>query len=221
MAETQGFCESLSIYTAGVEAELIHPTLIWDKETAILVDTGYDGQLELFRQATKALGVAFERVAHIVLTHRDGDHILGLPAMVAALPAVEVLASEAEKPFVEAQKCPGPGRPAVRVTHTLVDGEELPYCGGVVVIATPGHQPGHICLYHRPTRTLVPGDALEIREDQLVGPNPHYTHDMATAIRSLANITRYDVQRVLCYHGGPYTGNVAARIAEIIRETPS
>ena len=83
MAETRSFCESLSIYTAGVEAELIHPALIWDEETAILVDTGYAGQLKLFRQATEALGVAFERVAHIVLTHRDGDHILGLPAMVA------------------------------------------------------------------------------------------------------------------------------------------
>jgi len=35
----------------------------------------------------------------------------------------------------------------VNVDKTLEDGEELPFCGGITVIHTPGHTPGHICLY--------------------------------------------------------------------------
>ncbi|MHB8917725.1 MAG: MBL fold metallo-hydrolase [Desulfocucumaceae bacterium] len=46
------------------------------------------------------------------------------------------------------------------VGRTVADEEELPYCGGITVIHTPGHTPGHICLYHKQSRTLIAGDAL-------------------------------------------------------------
>lgn len=31
--------------------------------------------------------------------------------------------------------------------RTIKDGKELSYCGGANIIHTPGHTPGHICLY--------------------------------------------------------------------------
>ena len=37
--------------------------------------------------------------------------------------------------------------PRAKVDKILFDGEELPFCGGIQVIFTPGHTQGHISLY--------------------------------------------------------------------------
>ena len=36
----------------------------------------------------------------------------------------------------------------------------LPVSGGLRVVHTPGHSPGHVSLLHEPTGVLVTGDAL-------------------------------------------------------------
>jgi glyoxylase-like metal-dependent hydrolase (beta-lactamase superfamily II) len=60
----------------------------------------------------------------------------------------------------------------VNVDRTLKDGEELPYCGGISVIFTPGHTLGHICLYHKQSKTLIAGDILDIDGGKLVTAKP-------------------------------------------------
>ncbi len=42
----------------------------------------------------------------------------------------------------------------------LTDGEVLPVSGGLRVVHTPGHSPGHVSLLVEPTGTLITGDAL-------------------------------------------------------------
>ena len=53
-------------------------------------------------------------------------------------------------------------RPAFRTHHpalTLEGGETIPMRGGTFeVIWTPGHAPGHVCLYSPEQRTLISGD---------------------------------------------------------------
>ncbi len=106
-----------------------------------------------------------------------------------------------------------------RVDRTVEDGEELPYAGGVVVIDTPGHTPGHICLYHLPSKTLLAADALQVRDGQLVRTPSEHDYDARQAAQSLRRLARYDIARVICYHGGLYTaGDVNARIAELASE---
>jgi glyoxylase-like metal-dependent hydrolase (beta-lactamase superfamily II) len=101
------------------------------------------------------------------------------------------------------------------VNRTLTDGEELPYCGGIIVIHTPGHTPGHICLYHKQSRTLIAGDSLFVTEGQLVPAPQFINYDSAAAIRSLKKLTPYDIETVICYHGGIYRDNPSRRIAEL------
>lgn len=48
----------------------------------------------------------------------------------------------------------------VPVERGLVDGEVLDVAGGLRVIHTPGHSPGHASFLHEPTGTLVTGDAI-------------------------------------------------------------
>jgi len=130
-----------------------------------------------------------------------------LAGMFGALPAEK--RKEAEAKFLESLKS--------KVDKTVDDGEVLSYCGGITVIFTPGHTPGHIGLYLNQYKTLITGDALNVVDGQLVGPNAEFTPDMDTAKKSLEKFTQYDVETVICYHGGVYQGNVKERLLELAK----
>lgn len=228
------------------KANVIHPALIWDEGMVILVDTGYPGQLPLFRAAMEQAGVPFDTLDTVIVTHQDIDHIGCLPVMLNAAPRkVEVLANELEKPFIQGEKrllkitpeaitqamaslppeMPEQARnalkaalenpPKANIDKTVADGEVLPYCGGITVVNTPGHTPGHISLYHTQSKTLIAGDAMRVVDGQLLGPAPRATLDMDLAITSLKKLAQYDIETVICYHGGLYTGDASQRIAEL------
>ncbi|HKJ92492.1 MAG TPA: MBL fold metallo-hydrolase, partial [Longimicrobiales bacterium] len=105
--------------------------------------------------------------------------------------------------------------PHAHVTRALQDGDELPYCGGILVLHTPGHTPGHISLYLRRSKTLVSGDALVSENGVLQGPRPGATPDMATAVASLSKLTGLDIVTAITYHGGVVKENVKDRLAEL------
>ena len=228
------------------KANVIHPTLLWDEDAVILVDTGYPGQLPLFREAMAKAGVPFDKLSKVIVTHQDLDHIGSLPAILNASPQrVEVLAHEVEKPYIQGEKrllkitpqaiaqavnsLPAEmseqqrkafkagleNPPKANVDKTIADEEELPYCGGITVITTPGHTPGHISLYHKKSKTLITGDTLLVVDGQLRKPDPRLTLDMDVAIKSLKKFAQYDIETVICYHGGLYKGDANQRIAEL------
>jgi glyoxylase-like metal-dependent hydrolase (beta-lactamase superfamily II) len=212
---------------------IINPTLIWDGNSAVLVDAGFPGQAPAVRAAIESTGIPFSRLRTIVVTHLDWDHIGGLAKIVADVPGIDVLAHEQEKPFIQGDETfiKSPQRNATgpaptftvpdfartKVTKQVGDGDVLEVSGGVDIIHTPGHTLGHICLYHRQSRTLIAGDALNVVEDKLVGPNPLYTHDLNQATESLKKLAKYDICTVICYHGGVFTDDPNHRIAELSR----
>jgi glyoxylase-like metal-dependent hydrolase (beta-lactamase superfamily II) len=91
----------------------------------------------------------------------------------------------------------------------------LPYCGGITVIFTPGHTPGHICLYLNRSKILITGDAMVCVDGELQGPNPQATYDMETALKSLQKLTQHDIEMVVCYHGGVYRDGANKRLSEL------
>ncbi|MGO4693745.1 MBL fold metallo-hydrolase [Paenibacillus sp. FSL A5-0031] len=229
--------------------ETIYPTLIWDNDTVILVDTGYPGQLPLIKEQMERAGLAFERLNKIIITHQDLDHIGSLPAILQELPhKAEVLADKVEAPYIQGEahllkvtpesieqavkalpaEVPEEWRAAFRKTLEnppkanvdviITDGQQLPYCGGIIVIGTPGHTPGHLSLYHTASKTLIAADALIVENDQLLGPTPHYCLDPDTAKKSIKKLTQYDINTVICYHGGLYSDHVNERILELAAE---
>jgi mRNA degradation ribonuclease J1/J2 len=76
---------ALTITSSGATPRVIHPTLLWDDENVILVDTGVPGQLQAIREAMDKLGVPFRRLDKVIITHQDVDHIGSLPEVVKAL----------------------------------------------------------------------------------------------------------------------------------------
>jgi glyoxylase-like metal-dependent hydrolase (beta-lactamase superfamily II) len=149
--------------------------LLDDDGSVTLVDTGVERAPARIVAGLAALGKHPADVQRIVLTHAHPDHAGGAREMAARTGApVAVHADDAE--FVESGEGPpkdmsimmgrilarlDSGRfPAVPVGEKLADGQVLDVAGGLRVVATPGHSPGHISLLHEPTRTLITGDAI-------------------------------------------------------------
>ena len=101
------------------------------------------------------------------------------------------------------------------VDATIEDGEELPFCGGIVVIFTPGHTPGHVSLYHKRSKTLIAGDALNVENGKLVHAPEFSCLNVEQYNKSLKKFTAYDVSAVICYHGGLFKDNPNMRIAQL------
>ncbi|WP_340008568.1 MBL fold metallo-hydrolase [Paenibacillus sp. FSL K6-0276] len=227
-------------------SDTIYPTLLWDQNSAVLIDTGFPGLLPKFKEALKEANVPWEQLHTVIITHQDLDHIGSLPALLSDENLdLTVLAHEIEKPYIEGERMllkhtpealaaaeamipphvPEEWRraflsvlsnpPKGRVDQILADGEKLPLAGGITIIHTPGHSPGHLSLYHHNSRTLIAADALTVQDGELRGPTPSATPDMKQALSSLTKFSEYKIDRVICYHGGLYRGDANKRIAEI------
>jgi glyoxylase-like metal-dependent hydrolase (beta-lactamase superfamily II) len=114
-------------------------------------------------------------VQRILLTHAHPDHAGGAAELAARTGApvavhgedagfAETGTSPPQDPSVAAgrlfARLPGGGFPPVSVAEHLAGDEVLDVAGGLRVVATPGHTPGHVSLLHEPTRTLITGDAI-------------------------------------------------------------
>ncbi|MBI4468126.1 MAG: MBL fold metallo-hydrolase, partial [Acidobacteria bacterium] len=70
----------------------------------------------------------------------------------------------------------------------LRDGDELPFSSGSLrVIHTPGHTPGHICLFHEGGRFLLGGDTVLDR----ITPNPVMNPDPRQPDRRFPSLRMY------------------------------
>ncbi|MNR63389.1 hypothetical protein D3C85_1856880 [compost metagenome] len=76
-------------------------------------------------------------------------------------------------------------------------------------------------LYHAASKTLLAADAMVVADGQLQGPIPAYCYDYPRAQQSLRKFTAFDVNKVICYHGGEFADNVNQRIAELAAEAGS
>lgn len=80
--------------------------------------------------------------------------------------------------------------------------------GPLDVIWTPGHAPGHVCLYSRQHRVLISGD--QILPD--ITPNIPWLPDadpLADFMEALGGLKHLDVDLIVPSHGRPFTGHSA------------
>jgi glyoxylase-like metal-dependent hydrolase (beta-lactamase superfamily II) len=139
--------------------------LVDDDGTVTLVDAGLRRAPKRIRAGLTVLGVQPAAVRRIVVTHAHRDHAGGLRRLVNDTGA-DVVSHEREAPYLRDGRSSrfGGGRRQsfrkVTVAEQFLDGTLLPVAGGLRVIHTPGHTPGHVSLLHEPTGVLITGDAL-------------------------------------------------------------
>ena len=199
-----------------------------------LVDTGLPGQQDAIADALAEAGLRVPDLRRIILTHQDIDHIGSLHDLVQTSGA-RVLAHATEVPYIDGTVPPRfatpemlARRPELRavaeqfqptpVDEHLQDGTRLDLAGAVRVVFTPGHTPGHICLYLERSKTLVAGDALTASEGHLQGPNESATADMPTARQSVRKLAELDVQTIVCYHGGVVREDARGQLRRVAQE---
>lgn len=203
----------------GDQAVVFNLSLITDAaQGPTLVEPQVAGQAQAIAAMLAELGMELRDLRRIILTHQDHDHIGSLADLVQ-LSGAETLAGADEADAIDGTVLPRfaqpetlAQRPELReiaaqhrptpINVRLTDGQRLELAGGVRVIFTPGHTPGHISLYLERSRALIAGDALRVDNGQLLGPNPAFTPDPARAAESVRKLSALDVAAIVCYHGG-------------------
>lgn len=168
---------------------------------AVLVDTGVGGSAGDIEEALGRLGLAWENIGHIILTHRHGDHVGSIDAVMAAAPDAAGYIGEGDAAAVAAP------RPL-----TILNGGDSVF--GLDIVATPGHTPGSISVYDPIGRVLVSGDAVlgGAEFGAVAGANPRFTEDMAAAGRSVVALAELHPEAILPGHGEPITADAAAKL---------
>lgn len=172
-----------------------HTNMVVVAGPGVVVDPGAHDPDERRRAVT-----ALRRLAEIAgplqalwLTHHHHDHV----------GAVEWLADRLDLPVwgheLTASRLGG-GR---GLDRTFVDGEVLPAAGaagfsGWRALWTPGHAPGHLCLWHAETRRLVAGDMVAGEGTILIEPEDG---DMTTYLESLERLADLEPVQLFPAHG--------------------
>ena len=235
-------------YAFGDMELTIYPVLLQDDKELILVDCGYPEYLGKIEKKLQEMSLSLNSVTKLLITHHDHDHMGAMSAIKEKYPHIEVLCSQEQASFLTGQSksirlvqteaiqgsLPEDEKKAglafidlissmkpIKEVTIVNPGDVLPCCGGVEIVDTKGHMPGHISLYIRKEKTLISGDALIIKKGKLAIALPEYAVDIKEAQESVRRLLNYDIDRIICYHGGIYDKDIRSSLLGIIRDFDS
>jgi glyoxylase-like metal-dependent hydrolase (beta-lactamase superfamily II) len=196
-AQNVGPAEALRVNIGFVNAYV----LIRGKAAAV-VDTGTSGNGSKIADVVRTAGLGWDAVHHVILTHYHPDHIGSIGEVLAAAAKATAYAGAADIPQI---KSPRP-------IKAVGDKDEV---FGLRVIATPGHTPGHVCVFDPAGSLLILGDAMTNIDSKLGGPPPQYTVDMMQAQQSVKKVAKLKFERAVFGHGEPIDKSASEAIAKL------
>lgn len=199
---------------------IANPYLIVESNGLTLIDTGLPGSQKKILRYISDRGYSAKDLKRIIITHSDMDHVGGL-APLQRVSGARVYSSAVEAEAIAKGVSSRPlramklrrrilftllgrfFRPApVRVDEIITDGQTLDVLGGLQVLATPGHTPGHVSLYSPSTGILFVGDSIVSHDAGLVGSVPANTWNQDQAAASVKKQAALR-PRVVCSGHGP------------------
>ncbi len=188
----------------------IYPVVLTNENDMILVDTGYPGQIDKIKESFKDNNLDFNKLKSIILTHQDIDHVGCVMDILKEVPNIKIYSYEVEKDYITGKKTPAKieslekvidtlsektkfmyntmkrffNNNKINIDKTLKDKDIIPEFDNVSVIYTPGHTPGHMCLYIKDINTLIAGDCLINNNNTLSTVNPSINYDNNLYIES-------------------------------------
>jgi glyoxylase-like metal-dependent hydrolase (beta-lactamase superfamily II) len=169
---------------------------------AAVVDTGNPGDAGDIGDTLAGLGIGWNDVSHVILTHLHGDHVGSLGDVMAAAPDAAGFAGAPDIPSI----------PSPRTLTPVGDGDSI---FGLDIIATPGHTPGSIVVRDPEIGLLVAGDALRGDGGGVIGAHPRFTDDMALANESIKKLAALQFDTVVFGHGEPVVGGASEQVAAL------
>lgn len=220
-----------------IRGGIVNCYLIADADGLVLIDAGMPADMRRILQAIYASGRALRDLRLILITHADGDHVgcaalLQLAARAAGgaarlcVPAGEAASLAAGKPAREMR-----ARGLLKMVSqlaarlfafkplaadaTLLDGELLPVLGGLHVLTTPGHTPGHCSFFAGAQRLLFAGDAFKNFGGRLRVSDGMNTWDERAALQSAVRLSAL-APDVLCMGHGPVLRDAGAAMQRVV-----
>jgi glyoxylase-like metal-dependent hydrolase (beta-lactamase superfamily II) len=226
-------------YVFGMKDTFVNVYMIASKRAPdewVLIDAGLKWSCRKIRRMAALIFGKDSKPQCIILTHGHFDHI-GSVQTLAEEWDVPVFAHFLERPYLTGRSAyPPPDstvgggmmaslaflypKKPIDITHRL---HLLPENGLVPnlpdwrYIHTPGHAPGHICLFRDEDKVLVAGDALVTTNQESVlsvmtqkrelnGPPKYFTNDWEAAFRSAKIIADLEPSVIASGHGKPIAG---------------
>ena len=175
--------------------------LLYRAGEATVVDTGVSDSEGAIEAALGEIGLGWDSVGSVVITHKHPDHQGSLQGVLAATDA-PWYAGAGDIPVITASR---EGMP-------VGDGDRV---DELDIIETPGHTPGHISVLDRVAGILVAGDAINGDNGGVAGPRPDFSEDMALANASVSKLASYDYEVVLFGHGEPVLADGSAQVGDL------
>lgn len=211
-------------------ADLVNCFALCDPDGSVtLVDAGLKWSAGRILAGLAEIGAQPADVRRIVLTHAHSDHTGGLPAVIRATGA-EVHSHERESIYLRDGRGPQidrssrPGRligrlsrrrlPKLTVAEEFRDDTLIP--GGLRVVHTPGHTPGHVSLLHEPSGVLITGDAV-FNVRGLRWPPSWYCTDPTVNRRSADALGDLDYEVAAFTHGAEVRHGARAAVRAFLR----
>ena len=214
----EGVWQRLSLHDGFVSAYI----LVRSGEAAI-VDVGgsdpVDGSSTSdILAALEAVGLGWENVGHVILTHYHLDHAGSAAEVLAAAPDAQGYAGAEDIPHFVAQGAEDNQHIVVpRPLVPVVDGDNV---FDLRIVATPGHTPGHIAVLDEALGVLVVGDALTTTDGRPTSYPMGSTEDIEEAQRSVAKLAALDFETLFVGHGEPIQSGASALVREFLDVCP-
>jgi glyoxylase-like metal-dependent hydrolase (beta-lactamase superfamily II) len=209
-----------------------NPYLIIDPEGLTLIDAGLPGSHKKILRYMAGLGYAPQALERILITHADFDHVGGLAALQTASEA-RIFASPVEALAMAEGHASRPLKPRRRVTkllfdlmarlfkpapvhadELLADGQILPVLGGLHVLETFGHTPGHLSFFAPSAGILFCGDSIVSEETGLRGSRGANNWDQPMSDESVRRQAALGA-RVVCSGHGPVVMDAAGKFPQV------
>jgi glyoxylase-like metal-dependent hydrolase (beta-lactamase superfamily II) len=169
---------------------------------AAVVDTGVARSADAIESSLAGIGLGWDAVGHVILTHRHPDHAGSAADVLNRASGATGYAGAADIPAITVP----------RSLTAVADGDKV---FDLTIVATPGHTAGHVCVLDPVAKLLVAGDALNNRTGTLAGSSPQNTDDPEAAKASVVKLAKLSFDTALFGHGEPIEGRASEKVAQL------